>query len=337
MNSLSVLGKYLDQPKLVKRISDGVPAILVIGGTVFTINEVRKAPKGEKRKTFIKNTAVLTGTIASAIAAPSIAKKLVKCHHHHHHHNIGEEIDEFLNTTAVSENTRKYLNEAKTKILGFSKIKTIFEELGQNKESKEFLDELIPNPENIDSNHIFKEDVKRLSILGLIPVLGGITGGIVGDKITEKDWKQRVPDKIKEGAYQYLANIFLCNIGAGAALFAMEKAKVQSKAWRALGMVGGIILTGIIFGSTMANLIGKKLIDPIFKHKHHDGQGPHKHRKIFDERKPEALDFGLHVDDVATVAVMSGLKWIEPALPILYSISGYRAGIGYRNNEKGQK
>jgi hypothetical protein len=42
---------------------------------------------------------------------------------------------------------------------------------------------------------------------------------------------------------------------------------------------------------------------------------------------------GLHLDDVATVAVMSGLKWIEPALPILYSISGYRAGIGYRNGD----
>jgi len=46
------------------------------------------------------------------------------------------------------------------------------------------------------------------------------------------------------------------------------------------------------------------------------------------------IDVSLHVDDVATVAVLSGLKWIEPALPILYSISGYRAGIGYRNGEK---
>ena len=33
---------------------------------------------------------------------------------------------------------------------------------------------------------------------------------------------------------------------------------------------------------------------------------------------------------------MSGLKWIEPALPIMYAISGYRAGIGYRNGEHKQ-
>ncbi len=37
---------------------------------------------------------------------------------------------------------------------------------------------------------------------------------------------------------------------------------------------------------------------------------------------------------MATVGVMSGLKWIEPLLPGLYALSGYRAGIGYRNGEK---
>lgn len=51
------------------------------------------------------------------------------------------------------------------------------------------------------------------------------------------------------------------------------------------------------------------------------------------ERKPEVIDISLHTDDIATVAVLSGLKWIEPALPIMYSISGYRSGIGYRNNK----
>ena len=49
------------------------------------------------------------------------------------------------------------------------------------------------------------------------------------------------------------------------------------------------------------------------------------------ERTPEVLDIGLHTDDIATVSLLSGLKWIEPALPLMYTISGYRAGIGYRN------
>ena len=124
--------------------------------------------------------------------------------------------------------------------------------------------------------------------------------------------------------YQYLANIFLCNIGAGLALGLMEKSGVKSKAQRAIGMVCGIIITGVLGGSAIANMIGNKLINPLFGNKDK--------KSIYEERKPEALDIGLHVDDIATVAVMSGLKWIEPALPIMYSISGYRAGIGYRNN-----
>ena len=56
---------------------------------------------------------------------------------------------------------------------------------------------------------------------------------------------------------------------------------------------------------------------------------------MYSERKPEALDICLHSDDIATIAVMSGFKWIEPSLPILYTISGYRSGIGYRNGDKG--
>lgn len=336
MNTLKVLGKYLDQPKLVERFSRAVPAILVLGSTGFILNETRKASKDKKNDVFIKNTAVLAGTVTSAIFAPKIASKIVKgqhhchCHHHHHEKEIPELITDFLKNNKVSEKTEQILNKAKEKILKPSEVKTVFKELESNPNAKEFLsgeEGLIPDPENIDSKHIFGE-IGRLSVMGLIPVLGGITGGIIGDKITDKNWKEKIPNKIKEGSYQYLANIFLCNIGAGVALLALEKAKITSKAWRAVGMIGGIILTGLVGGSAMANYIGKKLINPLF------GIND-KNNKLFSERKPEALDAGLHIDDVATVAVLSGLKWIEPSLPALYAISGYRAGIGYRNaNQK---
>ena len=53
-----------------------------------------------------------------------------------------------------------------------------------------------------------------------------------------------------------------------------------------------------------------------------------------DGYTPELLDLGLHSDDIATVSLLSGLKWIEPSLPLLYAISGYRAGTGYRNSDK---
>ena len=61
------------------------------------------------------------------------------------------------------------------------------------------------------------------------------------------------------------------------------------------------------------------------------GCGEGNTKKSEKERTPEILDIGLHTDDIATVSLLSGLKWIEPALPIMYTLSGYRAGIGYRN------
>ena len=86
-------------------------------------------------------------------------------------------------------------------------------------------------------------------------------------------------------------------------------------------MTAGIITTGVLGGSAIANFIGNKIVNPIILKKDEK-----------EKRTPEMLDLTLHMDDIATVSLLSGLKWIEPALPILYSISGYRAGIGYRNN-----
>ena len=190
------------------------------------------------------------------------------------------------------------------------------------KAHSEILNKLIPPPENINAKDIFK-DIGWLSIFGAIPVAGGLLGGIAADKLTEKNWKDKIPNKVNEGIYQYLANIFLCNVGAGIALGILEKCNIKSKSARCIGMVTGILLTGVIGGSAIANYIGKKFINPILSPKNKQ-----------DTRTPELIDIGLHTDDIATVAVLSGLKWIEPSLPILYSVSGYRAGIGYRNNQK---
>lgn len=345
MNNLTVLGKYLDQPRLVGKFSNAVPALLVGGGCVITANNVHKAPQEKKKSEFIKNLAVLTGTIGSALIATrglnpiricgkTIFKGFEGLSERINLSEIKEEhteaVEEFLKKNKVSVAVSNILQKSKENVLNFSEVRTVFSELGKNDKEKEFLEKLIPNPENIDSKEIFSE-IGRLSVMGLVPVLGGIAGGVVGDKLTDEKWKDKFPNKVKEGVYQYLANIFLCNVGAGVALAALEKANIKSKSARAVGMISGILLTGVVLGSAMANYIGKKFVDPILcKNEHH-------HKKLYEERKPEAIDIGLHVDDVATVAVLSGLKWIEPALPALYSVSGYRAGIGYRNGEETKK
>lgn len=324
MNILKIAGKFLDQPLLVAKFQKTVPAILLTAGGLYGIHEVKKAPEKHKNRAAVRVGTTMMFTIVSALAAPAITNKLFKKAAPNINkiaENNMEAIDKFVKNNTVKASVKETLNKAKNKVLSFKEVKRLHEEIGD----KNFLNELIPEPENITSKEIFSE-IGRLSVFGLIPVLGGIAGGITGDFLSSKNWKERIPDKIKEGAYQYLANIFLCNAGAGMALGIMERLGVKSKGTRALGMVGGIVSTGIIGGSAIANLIGNKIINPIFKKKSEDNN-------IYAERHPEALDIGLHTDDIATVAVMSGLKWIEPALPFMYAISGYRAGIGYRNGQ----
>ena len=314
MNSLKVFGKYLDQPRLVSRFSRAVPPLLSLAASGIVLDSTYRAPEDKRQKVFIRNGLTMFGAVASSLYAPKIiskmfrtAPKLVKSKELREYNTAL--VDEFVSQNRVSIETNKILQKIKTDVLNMKEIKTLSEEL----EDKELLNKLIPEPENISSKDIFSE-IGRLSVFGLIPVLGGIAGGIAGDRLTCDDYRDKIPNKIKEGAYQYLANIFLCNIGAGAALGILEKMNIKSKS------VTGIILTGVIGGSAIANLIGRKVINRCFKHQNCNEA----------DRKPEPLDICLHSDDIATVAVMSGLKWIEPALPALYSISGYRAGIGYR-------
>lgn len=327
MGIFKIAGKFLDQPILVAKFKKAVPYVLGTCGALYCANTVKKANPEDRKNTAIKNGVTMGVTIASALLAPKIVNKIFKVETK----NLKQIkefntqlVDEFVSKNFVDGKSKTILEKSKDKILNIKELEHLTKKISKTKDGSIFLKQFIPNPENITSKEIFSE-IGRLSVLGLIPVIGGITGGIAGDSLTQDNWKNKIPDKIKEGTYQYLANIFLCNVGAGIALGLMEKAGVKSKAQRAIGMVCGIVMTGILGGSAIANLIGNKLINPAFGEKHNKG--------IYNERKPEALDIGLHVDDIATVAVMSGLKWIEPALPIMYSISGYRAGIGYRNNK----
>ena len=330
MNIFSVAGKFLDQPLLVAKFERKVPFVLAAGSALYGTHFVKKADENEKKNTAIRVAATLAFTVGSALLAPKITNKLFNQTTKSIREIKGNNkqlVDEFVRNNSLRPDTTKILEKTKDKVLNFKEVKTLQESIGKTEKGKTFLNKLIPEPENITSKEIFSE-IGRLSILGLIPVLGGIAGGILGDRLVDSNWKSKIPNKIKEGTYQYLANIFLCNVGAGVALGIMEKANVKSKSARALGMISGIAAMGIIGGSAIANAISNKVVNPLF--------GEKQKKDLYAERRPEAIDIGLHTDDIATIAVMSGLKWIEPALPIMYAISGYRAGIGYRNAKNTQ-
>lgn len=342
--NISTLGKYVDQPIILNKLDKKMPALLIGAGGLYGIaDSYIHSKKENNKKRFLKNGIVIASTIAASligtrglkIGNKKIIKGLMESVPLKELQNIQTTaVEKFMKAVKVEDKTLlNSLESAKTKELLPKQIDLLINQLPSSPEKNELLKVLLPDKKNLNSREIFSE-VKRLSLLGLIPILGGVTGGIIADKVTHQQNKKGTANKIKEGLYQYLANIFLCNIGAGGALYIFEKLEKSGKVkpltpMKKLGVIfGGITTTGIIGGSYIANYLSKKVIDPMFGQKNKGN--------LYSERKPEALDIALHSDDIATAGILSGFKWIEPTLPFLYFISGYRAGIGYRNNNQKQ-
>ena len=324
IKNISAFAKFLDQPILISKLNKQMPKILTLAGALYLTCDIfekkhkHKFGKEEKKES-IKKAIVLATSILSALLAPKIASKITKRKPLENLRFIQEEntkiINEFIKEKKPKKQLLRILNKAKKEILTPKEIKILQEKT----KSQDIFEQLIPAPKNIEAKEIFSE-IGYLSIYGAVPIFGGISGGILAEKITKDDYKKNIANKINEGLYQYLANIFMCNIGAGGALTILEKLNIKSKSIRAIGMTTGIILTGVVGGSKIANFITKNIINPFMSS-----------NKKSKERKPEIIDLCLHADDVATVSLLSGLKWIEPVLPALYTISGYKAGMGYRN------
>ena len=359
--NISTLGRCIDQPLVLNKLHKKMPALLISSGIGFGVYDTIKSSKNcdvkNKKTNFIKNAIIITSTIsASLIGArglnikpfsvnilgkkysfaskrivpallnnPSVKEILLK---------QNKAIDEFLNNSnVVNSSILNILNKARKKPLSLKETNILVRDIPDSLAKENLFKTLFPKPENLSAKEIFSE-IGRLSLLGAIPVIGGIAGGIVADRVTDTQSSKSISNKIKEGFYQYFANIFLCNVGACAALFTAERLqaakiiKPLSSMQRLAVILSGITLTGIIGGSYIANKLSQKIIDPIFN----KGEKV-VHKNLYDERKPELLDIALHTDDIATAGVLSGFKWIEPALPFMYFLSGYRAGIGYRNNK----
>ncbi len=341
---ISTLAKYVDQPIVLNSLQKKMPALLISGAAIFGTYDTLKIKNPKKRKnTAKKNIIIMTSTIAASLIGTRGLKLnnrriITGLMENKSLYKIIEEqtaaVNKFLENTDVSDSIKAILHKAKTNKLTAKEIEILTKNLTATQEKETLFKTILPEPENLNSKEIFSE-IKRLSLLGLIPVLGGIAGGILADKVCSDYSKKSTGNKIKEGFYQYFANIFLCNVGAGAALFSAEKLqkanliKPLTPLKKLCVILSGIVSTGIIGGSFIANYLSKKIIDPVFSPKDKRNQ-----KGIYSERKPELLDMALHIDDIATAGVLSGFKWIEPVLPFMYFISGYRAGTGYRNGEK---
>ena len=305
---------------------------------------IKKHTDNQTQKNRIIKNAVILGTVAGAsllsarglsIGGKKIFNGLIETP------KVTEIVKE--QTQAINEFVLKFkiedkkliniLNTAKEKALSLKDVSYVLEKIEKNDNASSLLEKLFGAKKDLSSKEIFSE-IGKLSLLGLIPVASGVTAGIAMENGPRKAHNNS--DRIKEGFYQYFANIFLCNVGAGAALFGLESLKKTNvlktitPTQKFLAMIGGIMATGVIGGSFIANYMSKKIIDPILLNKKESNLTL---EKIYDERTPEGIDMAMHIDDLATAGVLSGLKWIEPVLPAFYLFSGYRAGMGYRNQE----
>lgn len=325
-----------------------MPALLTGTGVTFgvydTYRSSRHKPVKEKKQKALKNSIIISTTIAASLIGANglkikgkqiIPKLLPQSSFSEIVKNNTEAVNKFTEESKPAKKIAEILKKAKSKALSHKEVEVMMKEIPETKSKKDLFKVLLPEPENLDSKGILGE-IKRLSLLGAIPVIGGIIGGIAADKATKTASKKSTSNKIKEGFYQYFANIFLCNVGACAALFAAEglqKAhmiKLLTPLKKMCVILSGITATGIIGGSYIANKLSQRIIDPLFEDKKSKTKSKHK-RCVYEERRPELADIALHADDIATAGVLSGFKWIEPALPVMYFVSGYRAGIGYRN------
>ncbi len=329
---VQTLAKYVDQPFIINKLNNQIPNLLIGSGTAIAVYDAYKHRNDNNKKNehrLLKNGIIAATIIGSTLTA---IKKFKLIETEPLSKVIQEQtkaVDEYIKKTNLNDNILlSILNKSKRNHLSLDEISVLFEKLKDDSNRAVLFKKLFSENKNLTSSEIFSE-IKRLSTLGAVPVASGIAGGIIADTVTGTSSLKRNANKVKEGFYQYFANIFLCNVGAGAALYGAEKLsqkgviKSLTPAKKLVTILAGITATGIVGGSYIANFLSKKIINPLF--------GQKKEKGLYSERKPEALDIALHSDDIATAGVLSGLKWIEPMLPVMYFLSGFRAGTGYRN------
>ena len=157
---------------------------------------------------------------------------------------------------------------------------------------------------NIDFENMFK-------VMGLATsaVAGGLFGGLAADK------KENRHPKLKEAVHQFLGNVVtpISIVGvAGQQIKKRNLSRANEIIMSGLAAIAGVG-AGVIGGNWLASKVNKF----IFKEN--------------DDRRLSVKDFGIHVDDLLTVAALTPIGdsikgFISKALPAIFLICGYEAG-----------
>ena len=164
--------------------------------------------------------------------------------------------------------------------------------------------------------------------VGLASVGSGVLAGFLANHLQGKSAKKN-DDVVKEGIFQYVANIAMCGFGAGAGLAvsnALGFTKFRNPMARFATVVAGLG-AGIYAGALIANPLSDKIESQIKRRqsaKHHAPSGG---------RKLEFADGVLHVDDIPTAFSVAGVQALKPWISPFFLMSGIKTAYGYRNVE----
>lgn len=382
-----VAGNYIDQASVVKKYGAPVNYLMLLAAAGVTGYHTLQAQPEEKKKVFIRDALVLSATVGGTIFAsggllafkqllnPKLTEETVKGFKGLIKQGMKPLQDEGEDLLERMSKSLPKLKEAEEKI-----SKTLLDKLedihttkkGQEHFTKEELHkiyELIKEHEPKKVNDIFGKifgddgglldeiiEAKDFFVIGALGVLSGIGGGLLANKINGVKDPEKVPNMVKEGIFQFVANIGMCAVGAGSALalmnpvewapkinknlekpaekiaYAFHKAP-GNKLYRFGGVLAGLSV-GILGGSHIANYVGQHYVNPMLdKIQGKESRPPEEQGK----RHIEGMDMVLHVDDIPTAAAIAGTAILGPWIMPFFPVSGYKAGIGYRNDEKFKK
>jgi hypothetical protein len=157
-------------------------------------------------------------------------------------------------------------------------------------------------------------------LVGGLSVASGVASGLLANHL-QKAPAHEDTHVIKEGLFQYIANIAMCGLGAGVGLLAANSvgfSRFKNPVGR-VACIGGGLAMGITAGALIANPISERIGETL-------GFAPsRKHRKL------EAMDVAYHLDDAPAAISTAGVQILKPLVPPILLLSALRAAVGYRN------
>ncbi|MEB3205764.1 MAG: hypothetical protein VKK59_00275 [Vampirovibrionales bacterium] len=322
-NTLNLAAKVLDQPAIVSRAYHLAPWGYGGIAAVATAKDLQAARnEGETTQALIRNGLVMGATSLVTILA---ARKWMGNPH---------SVEEVMHSKTLLKKSMGALKRNGVSLLD------------RLKNATQVLSKSATAHHNHGHEHGLEEAISFLKV-GTASVATATTTALLANALDgEKTaWQKGEQSEhiLQESVFQYLANIALCGFalgGAAKAANALGWHKANAP-WKRSAMLATGLALSVALGGSVANWIGRRLIDPImdtiktgdFSRANVSYQLSKAARNTTNNRRHvEPQDLILHLDDAPLLFNALGSKLFEPLIQLFFMPSAYRIGKGYRSS-----